>query len=403
MKTQESQSSGKTPGRSLNILFVAGCWYPHEEQPLQGLFIRRHAEAVALQHEVTVLHLVALPDGPNSPEIHLEKGSGVREIRVRFRCRPTMEGGALASQWAHFVAGRHGCRELRKMGLSPDLLHFHVVPSAGLTIAVKAVFPRRPHIVTEHWTGYVPESGVKLSPARRLYTGQFFRSAAAVTVVSEFHERMMRDLNFGGQYVVIPNVVDTSVFRPPDKVLTGPIRLVHVSSLRPVKRVPDLVQAVVSNLCRGIDLELHIIGDGPSAETSRSVALDAGVLGKRVFFYGELDDKRVAARVRASDCSVLFSDFENSPCVVGEALACGIPMLAPRIAGIPEHITTERGVLISPGDEDGLVEAMGDIVRRGRTWDSGAIRSYAVEKFSQQAVGCLFDDVYSLSLDPGKR
>lgn len=393
MDLKMREESGNTDHR-LTILFVAGCWYPHPENPVQGPFIRRHAEAVALHHDVTVLHPIALPNGPLSPECQWAHRGKIREIHIRFRGLPSLKGGALVSQWGYLRAGLNGCRKLRKMGFSPDILHFHIVPSFGLTAAVRVVFPKRPLVLTEHWTGYVPESGVNLSRARRSYTGRLSRAAASVTVVSKYHERMMKAIGFDGRYVVIPNVVDTAVFRPPEEVRTGSFRFVHVSGFRPVKRVPDIVRAAAENIRQGHDLELHLVGDGPDAETARAVALDYGVLGNRVVFHSELNDEGVAEKVRNSDCSALFSDFENSPCVVGEALACGKPMLASRIAGIPEHITPERGVLVSQGDLNEFTVAMGNLVRRGRTWDSEALRTYAENTFSQEIISALFNRVY---------
>ena len=394
MKYREPNPMGEGYSRRFKVLFVAGCWYPHDENPFQGPFIRRHAEAVALRNDVTVLHPVSFPDGPAIPEIQWQDHDSVREVHIRFRGRPSSESGLISSQWGYFRAGLYGCRELRKRGFSPDIIHFHVVPSGALVLAVNLVFPKRPLVLTEHWTGYVPESNIRLGSLRRLYTGRLTRAAAEITVVSKYHERMMRRLGFRGKYVVIPNVVDTNIFCRSANEATGPFRFVHVSGIRPVKRVPDIVRAAVENIRRGVDLELHVVGAGSDLSLSREIAREACVLGTRVIFHGQLEYDKVAETVKASDCSVLFSDFENSPCVVGEALACGKPMLATRIAGIPEHITAERGVLVSRGDLEEFTVAMGNVVHRGRVWDTAALRAYAEQTFAQEAISHLFDCVY---------
>ena len=156
-----------------------------------------------------------------------------------------------------------------------------------------------------------------------------------------------------------------------------------------------IVESVAEAAKGGLDLELHVVGDGPDGDRCRTIADSKGLLGRRIFFHGRQDEAGTARLTRAADASVLFSLFENSPCVIGEAFACGIPVLAPRIGGIPEHVNSDRGLLVAEDDQQGLVGAMGELVRRGQTWDAGAIRDYAERVFSQQAAGERFSRVYA--------
>ena len=208
----------------------------------------------------------------------------------------------------------------------------------------------------------------------------------------------MLSRGFQGNYPVIPNVVDTRVFRPLDTAKSGPYRFVHVSGFRPVKRVDDIVRTAVELLHNGRDIELHLVGDGPTRKLAETVARNAGFLGEKIIFHGARLDEGVADVVRKADCSVLFSDFENSPCVVGEALASGIPMLATNIAGIPEHVSAKRGILIPKGEISALGTAMAELIRRGRSWDQTALRHYAVSTFSPEVIGRMFDEEYRLAL-----
>lgn len=381
----------------LKILFVAGCWYPHQGQPFQGIFIRRHAEAVALDHQVAVLHPLDQSEGPKTPDIHRSCWGPIQQFQVCFKgsaSRPQ-------SQADFFRAGRIGARRILEEFGRPDIVHFHVVPSAGLTLAVLSAFSGRPVVVTEHWSGYLPESGVTLSRLRRFYTGLLMRRAKVVTTVSDYHRRALSRLGFRGDFKVVPNVVDTSVFHPVQTRDPGPFRLVHVSGLRVEKRVPMIVEAAAEVRRSGLDLELHIVGEGPEKDQCQAIAGSHNLLDQGVYFHGRLDEEGVAHRMRASDATVLFSQFENSPCVIGESFSCGIPVVSSRVGGIPEHISPDRGVLVPSDDREALVAAMIELVRGGRTWNSRAIREYAEQTFSRETVSGLFNHVYAKALDNG--
>ena len=379
----------------LRILFVSGCWYPHQGQPFQGIFIRRHAEAVALDHQVAVLHPLDQSLGPKAPAIHRSNWGPIQQFQVCFK----RSASRAQSQAGFFRAGRTGARRILEEFGRPDVVHFHVVPSAGLTMAVLSVFSGLPVVVTEHWSGYLPESGVRLSWLRRFYTGLLMRRAKVVTTVSDYHRRALSRLGFRGDFKVVPNVVDTSLFRPAHTRKPGPFRLVHVSGLRPEKRVPLIVEAVADATRRGLDLELHVVGEGPEKARCQAIAEGHGLLEQGIFFHGRLDEEGVAHRMRASDAFVLFSQFENSPCVIGESFASGIPVVSSRVGGIPEYISSDRGVLVPPDDGEALVGAMIELVRGGHTWNSRAIREYAENTFSRQTVSGLLNHVYATALD----
>ena len=60
---------------------------------------------------------------------------------------------------------------------------------------------------------------------------------------------------------------------------------------------------------------------------------------------------------------VLFSRYENLPCVLIEAACCGLPVIAPRIGGIPEIVPGSAGLLMEPGSEEELVQAMHSMMK----------------------------------------
>jgi len=381
----------KNNTRRLRVLFLAGCWYPDEDRPVEGIFIQRHARAAAQRHDITVLHLAGREDGPKNPVVHRDRSGDVVQYHVRFGVMPTSTGGARHSQAAYFRAAGAGLRGILGREKDFDVLHIHVVPSPAALVPVFFHFRGRPFLLTEHWSGYLPASGVRLSPARRLYTRFLTRRAAVVTTVSEAHARAMQAAGFTGRYRVVPNVVDPEVFHPAGRVSGRPFRFIVVASLRPEKNVPGIIRVFRGISDPAFDAVLHLIGDGPLRKQAETAAGD----DPRIVFFGQLPGDGVAQRLRQGDALVLFSSFENSPCVIGEAFASGIPVIAPEIGGIPEHLGPARGMLIPPGDTIALHDAMKQVATRERPWDVDALRRYAISHFSPEKISVAFDEEYS--------
>jgi glycosyltransferase involved in cell wall biosynthesis len=85
-----------------------------------------------------------------------------------------------------------------------------------------------------------------------------------------------------------------------------------------------------------------------------ALSLDLGI--DHVEFLGELKD--VKPSYYKSDFLMLTSDWEGTPNVLLEAMSCGLPVVATRVGGVPELMGADRGLLVEPGDEEGLTTAM---------------------------------------------
>ena len=114
-----------------------------------------------------------------------------------------------------------------------------------------------------------------------------------------------------------------------------------------------------------------------------------------VLFRGEVPYAQVAQEMRSADCFILFSNIENSPCVIGEALCCGLPVIASRVGGVPELLDTTNGVLVEAKDVTGLAVAMERMIDGHRSYDRKKIAENAVSKFSYGVIGKKLDEIYS--------
>ena len=105
----------------------------------------------------------------------------------------------------------------------------------------------------------------------------------------------------------------------------------------------------------------------------------------------------MADMYRHSDFLLLFSNFENLPCVIVEAFACGLPVLATRVGGIAEIVDDTRGVLVDAGDEEALLAQTNHLLNHARNYNAEAIRQYAVERFAPVVIGGQIGSVYEES------
>ncbi len=226
------------------------------------------------------------------------------------------------------------------------------------------------------------------------------RHSEAVTAVSGWLARETRRLFRVPLPAVLPNFVDLTRFVPTPPP-AGMMRVVHCSNFRPVKRPADVVTAF-AQASRGLSARLDMVGDGPEAARARAEAVRLGVSG-RVRFLGS--QEAVEEVLRGASAYLLASESESFGLSALEAMACGVPVVAPRVGGLPEVVQHRRtGLLCPPGD----VQAMGQALRRLLTdVDLGAkmalaARRRAADHFDWESGISRYENLYHRTI-AGKR
>ena len=169
---------------------------------------------------------------------------------------------------------------------------------------------------------------------------------------------------------VIPNFVDTDRFAPParrdpsllrslfhrsgavgDELTHAARVLVHVSNFRPVKRVLDVVE-VFARVAAQTCAVLILVGDGPDRAAAEARVRGLG-LAHRVTFVGKQDT--FVPWLQQADVFLLPSETESFGLAALEALACGVPVVASDVGGLPELVPDgEVGFLRPVGDVEGM-------------------------------------------------
>jgi glycosyltransferase involved in cell wall biosynthesis len=183
--------------------------------------------------------------------------------------------------------------------------------------------------------------------------------------------------------------VDSTLFSPDGPSVraelgaNGPV-VFCASRLVPIKNVALFVDAIAAVHRARPDVRAVVAGDGPLESVLRQRAVALGV-GDVIRFAGHVDQRELPQWYRAADVFVLSSDFDNSPNVVLEAMATGLPVVATDVGGVADYLEAPQGgALVPKGDAASMAAEILALVGNGsRRRDAGAFnRLQATTRFS---------------------
>jgi glycosyltransferase involved in cell wall biosynthesis len=389
-------------------------WYPHRYDDQDGDFVARHVAAIAAHggpggepvQSAVLFATVARGPLPGVLVEEVDLGGLVPTWRYYYRARLTglapLDKLLKLGLW--LLAQRRGLRAVRRhwAGARPDVVHAHVLFRPAAWAWWLRWRHGTPYVLTEHWTAFQPANAGRLGWLRRRLAGWLVRQAAAFTPVSADLGRAVAAL--GGVNTAttpIPNVVDTELFHPP-AASGSRAGLLHVAAFNEqAKNLGGLLRTVAQLRRTQPDLpglHLRVAGYGPAEVALHHLAQELGLLADgTVTFLGKLAPAQVAAEMRQAACLVLFSNYENLPCVLIEAQASGLPAVATRVGGVPELLPeSSLGLLVPPGDEAALAGALREVLTAPPGgFDLARLRARAVACYSYSAVGQAFGAVYA--------
>lgn len=384
----------ETPHHSLRILHLAS-WYPSKIHGTLGNFVKRHISAISSVHSGEVWYAApSPPDHPIPQNTHTDFGNFQERIVYFKALKPVVQGTTRAL--LNLAAQNDG---------PPfDLVHLHVAYPAGKAARTLARRWGIPLVVTEHWTAYHEEQWNTLPFWRTWSMRQTLKRAQLICPVSADLAQSIQKFGAASQFRVVPNVVDTALFRPktaPSHSGERPFQWLHISSLSDEqKNISGMIRAIQllrQQAAANEAFEVQIIGDGDPKP--HQVLVEALGLQDCITVHGEISLEAVAGKMRNADALLLFSRYENFPCVIPEAWSSGIPVLSTDVGGIREHLTADRGELIESEDEAALAKSMLGWLQGRTTFDRKDLRNHAMKHFSMTAVGNAYSDVYGAALE----
>jgi len=157
--------------------------------------------------------------------------------------------------------------------------------------------------------------------------------------------------------------VDAESLRPRPPRAPGPLRLLSVARLEPVKGQRVLLDACRLLAAKGIEFQLEIVGAGSERARLERRTRELG-LAEQVRFAGPVAPEEVGGHLDAADIFVLASFMEGVPVVLMEAMAKQVPVVATRVGGVTELVDEgESGLLVDPGSAEALATALERLAR----------------------------------------
>lgn len=245
-----------------------------------------------------------------------------------------------------------------------DLEHYFFSLPTGLLSLLPMEEEQVPYIVSLRGSdvpGYDPfnEKLEKLHWLLKPVTRRIWQRAEKVVALSdalaETASRTAPEIDIE----VIPNGIDIDQFSPPEqRHRRTPIRLITVARLLERKGIHTILEALAKP--SRLPVQLQIIGTGPYEARLRELVNELH-LADRVSFLGFVPNEKLPAYYRSADIFVLPSATESFGLVFAEAMACGLPIIASNVGGIPETVRDGIDGLLCPPDDP--MALRGNLVR----------------------------------------
>lgn len=380
----------------LHILFITS-WYPSPSNPTHGIFNRLFVSAAALHAKVSVLYVYADEHYTEGSQISSEEEENIFTVRVVYPGsvkRRSVFNKAL-QYWRRIRATEKGFDLIKTKVGKPDVVQLNVVLPAGPAALRLCKKFNLPLVVNEGWTGYAPEDGRYKGLLTKYLTRKVIAEARCILPVTTYLLNLMQGHGLKGNYAVVPNIVDTSVFVPPlTKRANKPFRFIHVSALDDEqKNVSGIIRAFVLAQKNVSELELMIVGRGEHEARLKELVSSAGI-SKRVLFMGSKSPVELNKLFQSAGALVMFSNYETFCVVVPESLACGVPVVTSDAGGIMSYFDKSLGIVVPKRDEKALAKAMVNLATNNSGYEPSTLRAFVTERFSKEIVAGKLMDVY---------
>jgi glycosyltransferase involved in cell wall biosynthesis len=283
--------------------------------------------------------------------------------------------------------------------IRPDIVHAHYATGYGLLGSLAAPSP----YVLSVWGSDIYEY-----PRRSPVHAQLLRfNLGRADYICSTSQAMARETQ---RYTtkpgtVTPYGVDCEAYAPKPGGEVGELRPLVVGTVKTLDHpygVESLIRAFasVAEQYTARDVRLVIAGDGPLRDSLEDLARDLGRSG-RVDFLGQIPQETVPAVLRSFDIFAALSLRESFGVAVLEASACGIPVVASNVDGLPEVVEDGvTGFLVPPADPSAAAAMLQRLLsdRKLRAEMGAAGRSFVLDRYEWERTARTMDDLYDAAL-----
>lgn len=317
-------------------------------------------------------HEVRVVTSKSRPDLPLEEQMGGVNVR-----RTWMPSRSPAGWVAHSMASIPAMRARARWA---DVVHGQSFASA-VPAGIAARGAGRPWVVSFHTSHFLERAK---RPLWRPVLGRLVRAPDRALAASQEIARVAESLAPGVRVEALTNGVDTDRFAPreaPAGQGSAP-RVIVPRRLVPKNGVETFVRAFPELRARVPGVRALIAGDGPERARLESLSRELGVASE-VEFLGATPHERMPELFASAQVAVIPSLMEATSVAALEAMACGLPVVASEVGGLPEIVNADVGALVPPGDPAALAGAIATLLGDPRHSEKGRLaRQRVVEKWS---------------------
>lgn len=368
----------------MKILHITN-WYPNRQNLKGALWIKAHVDALhPFVSDYSILHLEIQPS--HRFKFHKDNFNKCLQRIVEIPTRSWFLLEILSALLLGYYLIRLNVWKYHVINCHiayPNLTYWHWVKK----------FVGVPLIITEHWSAYHFNFGVKKTLPR---IQRIFRQKTPVIAVSS---SLVRDIkkfsNSDFTSFVVPNVVDTNIFYYRDSLLPPNVSFFMLSQWKWPKDPFTPIKAFAKYI-HSAPAKLRIGGYGPQLNEMKILVEDLG-LGNYVTFLGTLGGVGIANEFNQASAFLHCSAYESFSVVCAESLCCGCPVVASSVGGIREFVNGSNGILLTNNSTDKWAKALHNITEKEICRRDISVESK--KKFDKDIIGQkyfnILDDVIS--------
>lgn len=354
-------------------------YFPPEVGGLESHVFHLCRALAARGHGVDVVTSRSRPDLPER-----EVMEGVRVWRTRLPGRTPVG-------WALHAAG--SMPRFGGLARSADILHAQAFASVLPGMVAKRV-AGAPLVTTWHTSHFLKRAE---SPFWRPIFRRMLESADHNLAASREIAAVGESIAPGVRVEALTNGVDTDRFRPVEPALEPPEdgrrRVVVPRRLFQKNGVEYFVRAMPA-LVERVDVEAVLIGDGPERTKLEALAAELGV-ADRLRFLGARPNEAMPGLLCSAELAIFPSLMEATSVAALECMACGVPVAASDVGGLPEIVDDAVGGLFRPADAASLADRVAALLERADLAAlGGAARERVVERWSNERLADRHLEIY---------
>ena len=383
--------------------------YPDSTRPAHGVFVENRLRHLVASGKIQSRVMAPVPWFPGRNGIWgsyskyarvpaFEVWHGIEVEHPRYPLIPKI--GMTSAPWLMAMALKKRVSRAIADGHEFDVIDAHFFYPDGVAAAMLGTSLGKPVVITARGTdiNLFPEY---FFPGRMIQWAAR-RAASIITVCQALKDRLIRLGIDENKITVLRNGVDLEMFQPgPDRISArcslqaGEKMLLSVGGLIPLKGHDLIIRALTSLP----GFRLLIAGEGPAQRQLEKLAASLG-LTERVTFLGRVGHHELARFYGAADALVLASSREGWPNVLLEAMACGTPVIATNVGGIPEVITRpEAGILATERTSESIAAAIKELFS---TYPDRTDTRRFAERFSWEETTAGLERLFALVADQGE-